>query len=62
MKNLALNGNSKIHHKKGLHIFSTSPSDPIGVELAKSYCRERGLTPKDVSIRKYEGAVSVEVK
>lgn len=48
--------------KSGMSIFATAPADDEGVELAKTYCRERGLTPKDVSIRKYEGAVSVEVK
>lgn len=48
--------------KSGLTIFATSPSDSEGVQLAVAWVREKGYTQNDVSIRKYEGAVCVEVK
>lgn len=48
--------------KSGLTIFATSPSDEEGVQLAVAWVREKGYTTNDVSIRKYEGAVCVEVK
>lgn len=48
--------------KSGTQIFATSPADEEGVQLAIAWVREKGYTKNDVSIRKYEGAVCVEVK
>lgn len=48
--------------KRGTQIFATSPGDDDGVELAKQWAREKGLTSRDVSIRKYPFSIAVEVK
>lgn len=48
--------------KPGMSIFATAPADDEGVKLTVAWVREKGYTQQDVSIRKYEGAVSVEVK
>lgn len=48
--------------ERGSVIWSTSPSDDEGIELAKQWCKEKGLTSKDVSIRRYPFSISVEQK
>lgn len=45
-----------------MSIFATAPSDDEGIELTKKWCRERGYTPSEVSIKKTDEVVFVEVK
>ena len=48
--------------KKGTVIFATAPADDEGVEITKKWCRDNGYTPKQVTIKKTDKSVFVEVR
>lgn len=48
--------------KSGMNIFATSPADDEGVEIVKQWCRDNGYTPKQVTIKKTDKSVFVEVQ
>lgn len=48
--------------KSGMSIFATAPADEEGIEIVKQWCRDNGYTPKQVTIKKTEKSVFVEVR